>query len=680
VREVVTARTGGTVRFAGHGPEGTIPLAPWLHPDMPGADRTRARGRGAAVDVRLEGRRVIVADDDPGVTWFIADLLRTSGCIVHEALDGVAALDLAYRLSPDLVVSDILMPGLDGFALSRVMKRDVILRDTPVILLSWKEDLLQRVRELGAGAAGYLRKESDARAIVARVREALWPRARIERRLRANGEVRGRLDGLSVRSLLELACQLRPMSRVSVRDASYLYEIEIRDGAPKRATRSDMDGSFERGERVLGAMLGVGAGRFVVAPSDAEVDGDLEGSLDKLIERHVALARGAAQVLCGGRTMGVDRVDLDIDSFQGYLRATPDPARGLIEQLSRGASPRNMILDGGVEPMLLDDLLSDLASRGAVRGVLGPSGDDLLSPAFESALAVLHGAVRPIAVVAPSARPSRPSVRAAPVGTPRPSITAPFPSPLPPPDAMAIQVAQQLEIECEATQTTPSSLADAVMRQLRERSSTPPPMVDAASLKLRWTRPPIDGSAPSPSPSAQLESKPGTDVDTIYDARFTPSEPAVLAGADEMLADELPMLPAVAVETPKTPMTSVATKNNDLAMIPMKKDRRWLSLFGLMTIGLAVAGGWHVRSNQRAAASPMPVAAAEPTLEDLGIPPPPAETVLTSAALEPNASPTANTSANTSASADPSLPPASEPDAKLSTATQARDAAVTTAP
>src|SRR5580693_13829 len=185
------------------------------------------------MDVSLTGRRVIVADDDPGVTWFISDLLRTAGCIVNEALDGATALDLAYRTSPDLVISDILMPGLDGFALTRALKRDVALRDVPVILLSWKEDLLQRVRELGASAAAYMRKESDSRAIVARVRECLRPRARVEARLRTDGEVRGRLDGLTTRSLLELACAIRPDSRVGVRDASFLYEVEIRAGAPK---------------------------------------------------------------------------------------------------------------------------------------------------------------------------------------------------------------------------------------------------------------------------------------------------------------------------------------------------------------------------------------------------------------------------------------------------------------
>ena len=224
VREVVTARTGGAVRFHLGGPEGSHALA--FQPDLGGADRTR-RARGAAADVNLEGRRVIVADDDPGVTWFLSDLLRTTGCVVHEALDGAVALDLAMRIGPDLVISDILMPKVDGFALSRALKRDVALRDTPVILLSWKEDLLQRVRELGASAAAYLRTESDARAILARVREVLWPRARVEARLKGTGEDRGRLDRLSVHPLLALFASQRPTDRISLRDASCLYDVEL---------------------------------------------------------------------------------------------------------------------------------------------------------------------------------------------------------------------------------------------------------------------------------------------------------------------------------------------------------------------------------------------------------------------------------------------------------------------
>src|SRR6185437_15040431 len=161
------------------------------------------------------------------------------------------------------------------------------------MLLSWKEDLLQRVRELGVSAAAYMRKESDSRAVLARVREVLRPRARIEMRLRGDGEVRGRLDGVTARLLLELVGSIRKDARVAVRDASFLYEIEIRDGAPRKATRTASDGSFQSGERALAMLLAVGAGRFVVAPSTEPIRGELAGTLFEQLARPVAGPRRA---------------------------------------------------------------------------------------------------------------------------------------------------------------------------------------------------------------------------------------------------------------------------------------------------------------------------------------------------------------------------------------------------
>ena len=84
-----------------------------------------------------------------------------------------------------------------------------------------------------------------------------------------------------------------------MRDASFLYEMEIRDGAPKRITRTQSDGTFERGERVFGAMLGVGAGRFTVCASATTIpvaDSDLSGSLSRAARapRGASRARRAA--------------------------------------------------------------------------------------------------------------------------------------------------------------------------------------------------------------------------------------------------------------------------------------------------------------------------------------------------------------------------------------------------
>src|SRR6185437_11011048 len=157
IRDMVTIRSSGQVRFTASGPEGALPIAPWV-----GDEQVRAAAFGEARTgaVSLEGKVVVVADDDPAVTWFLAGVLRASGALVHEAHDGARALDLAHQITPDLVITDVIMPVLDAFALCRALKRDIVLRDVPVILLSWKEDLLQRVRELDGRADGYLRKEA----------------------------------------------------------------------------------------------------------------------------------------------------------------------------------------------------------------------------------------------------------------------------------------------------------------------------------------------------------------------------------------------------------------------------------------------------------------------------------------------------------------------------------------
>ncbi len=505
VQEIVSLKTGGVVRFGGDAPEGAIALAPWLHQEVAAAERTSSRGRGSATDVRLDGRRVVVADDDPGVTWFISDLLRTAGCDVHEALDGEAALETAFRVQPELVVSDILMPRMDGFALCRALRRDVALRDAPVILLSWKEDLLQRVRELGASAAAYMRKESDSRAILARVREVLRPRARVEMRLRGEGEIRGRLDGLTPRLLLELVCSVRKDARVAVRDATYFYEVEIRGGAPRKATRTASDGSYQSGERALAGLLGVGAARFVVTPTTEALRGDLTGSLFEQLSAPIAAARGALAATTAARTMHVEKVKLDERILEEYLAATPNPTNALIRQLARGTSPRHILLAGEVSPSLLEDVLADLAIRGAIRAVEGPGGADLLTPAVETAMAVIEGAGGRLRSAPPNARASAlpPPAR---IGRPhsrRPEYAHAAPPPPAAGPSAPASPASDPDVEADAI---PSSLEDAVMRELSDRSpvqpsvrspgSDPPPIVEPSALRPRSSNPPSGDDPP----------------------------------------------------------------------------------------------------------------------------------------------------------------------------------------
>jgi len=376
VRELVTMRSGGAVRFRATGPEGAILLAPWAGGDR----RTGVHGRrqASSLEVPLARRRAVIVDDDPAVVWFLSDLLQRAGVEVLEAHDGDRALDLVLEKVPDLVIADVLMPGRDGFSLARELKRDVAVRDVPVILLSWKEDLLERARELGADAEGYLLKEAAASVVLERVREVLRPRARIEARLQAGQEVRGRLDGLTPRLVLELACARGDDARVAFRDAAYLYEVEIRRGRPRSVTRTAPDGRFARGEAALAGLLGAAAGRFVVTPGGGPCACDFDAPLAEVLGPPVARARAALRALAPERVAHVAQVSIDVEGIDAYLATSPRDVRSILQRLGAGVAPIAILADGTASPRVLADVLADVARRGAVLAVLGADGEDLL--------------------------------------------------------------------------------------------------------------------------------------------------------------------------------------------------------------------------------------------------------------------------------------------------------------
>jgi DNA-binding response OmpR family regulator/HPt (histidine-containing phosphotransfer) domain-containing protein len=373
IRELVVAQSDGRIHF-GPGPDGSVVLAPGTGLGL----RGRTLADSASID--LTGRRILVADDDPAVAWFVGGTLRAAGADVRETQDGRRALVLVQQWWPELIVSDVLMPGLDGFALCREVKRDVALRDVPVILLSWKEDLLFRLRELGADADAYIRKEASASSLVDRVRELLWPRISLERRLRIGQEVRGRLDGITPRTLLDAACRLSRHVRITLRDASAHYDVRIRDHSLRAVTRTRPNGVVSRSHPALAALLGVSAGRFSVVEDDQSADDDFaQSNLEEVIRTPILRARAAQRVLSGAALGTVEHVSLDPDTFADELSMLPLSLRPLVDELLRGTSPSQLLAAGATSLNSLESLLSDAARRGAVHTITGKNGVDLLT-------------------------------------------------------------------------------------------------------------------------------------------------------------------------------------------------------------------------------------------------------------------------------------------------------------
>jgi len=111
---------------------------------------------------------VLLADDNADMRDYVGRLLGERYAVTAVA-DGQAALDTIRRVRPDLVLSDVMMPGLGGFELLRAVRADPALRDLPVILLSARAGEEARAEGLDSGADDYLTKPFTARELLARV-------------------------------------------------------------------------------------------------------------------------------------------------------------------------------------------------------------------------------------------------------------------------------------------------------------------------------------------------------------------------------------------------------------------------------------------------------------------------------------------------------------------------------
>jgi CheY-like chemotaxis protein len=133
---------------------------------QPSGDRPRRRlalagtadgGRSEA----LRRRRVLVADDEPAMRLLARVNLEVEGVEVIEARDGLEALELATRERPDLVLLDVMMPGLDGWEVARRLAAAPRTRELPIVFMTALAGIDDRRRGFEAGGVGYIVKPFD---------------------------------------------------------------------------------------------------------------------------------------------------------------------------------------------------------------------------------------------------------------------------------------------------------------------------------------------------------------------------------------------------------------------------------------------------------------------------------------------------------------------------------------
>ncbi len=114
--------------------------------------------------------KILVVDDEISLQETLAYNLKKQGYEVQTTGDGTEALKIAREMKPDLIVLDVMLPGLDGFEVCRILRREMT---TPVLMLTARDDEIDRVVGLEVGADDYMAKPFSMRELMARVKAML---------------------------------------------------------------------------------------------------------------------------------------------------------------------------------------------------------------------------------------------------------------------------------------------------------------------------------------------------------------------------------------------------------------------------------------------------------------------------------------------------------------------------
>jgi len=251
----------GAMTNTDQGREQPDPTDPYDPPDLP-ASRSALP---TFEDIPAVLRQVLVVDDNAIFRAFLRGLLQGQGFMVHEAPNAEAGLALALEKRPWLILTDIRMPGDDGFEFCRKVRSHSLIRQTPLLFLSGWDDYKARYQGLELGADDFVSKETPVRELLIRIQLTL-KRYMLGRRGAGPG-MEGQIEVIGAPGVLQM-CHLTRLTGVLMAEAGpRRMTIRFREGelvGAKGDGREEADAVY--------AFLAWEEGRFRFAPGEERGD------------------------------------------------------------------------------------------------------------------------------------------------------------------------------------------------------------------------------------------------------------------------------------------------------------------------------------------------------------------------------------------------------------------------
>lgn len=149
--------------------------APAAGPPTSSPEKAKRERRGADRE-SLEGLRVLVVDDSTTVLAILKKMLTQNGCEVFEALDAEAGLEQAFADPPDLILLDIVLPGMSGFVALRLLRKNPQTHDVPVIMISGNKQATEEYYVQRIGADDFMTKPFTRAELFERVQRVFAAR------------------------------------------------------------------------------------------------------------------------------------------------------------------------------------------------------------------------------------------------------------------------------------------------------------------------------------------------------------------------------------------------------------------------------------------------------------------------------------------------------------------------